>query len=136
MSVIPTTAIRNNVIIKSVVVLLLFVQRHWVIISLGLLTLITALSLFPAEQLPKVPGTDKTHHFIAYATLMLPTALRRPRYGWAIGLGFIAYSGLIELLQPLVNRRGEWLDLFANAGGVAIGAVIGWGVCAYLRRYE
>ncbi len=133
MSAILTTAIRNNVITKTVVALLLFVQRHWVIISLGLLTLITALSLFPAEQLPKVPGTDKTHHFIAYAALMLPTALRRPRYGWVIALGFIAYSGLIELVQPLVNRWGEWLDLFANAGGVAIGAAIGWGICALLR---
>jgi len=71
-------------------------------------------------------GTDKTHHFIVYAMLMLPTALRKPA-NWIIwGLFFIVYRGAIELIQPFINRYGEWMDLFANAAGVICGVMIAW----------
>jgi hypothetical protein len=85
---------------------------------------ITTLSLWPLETLPSVPGTDKTHHLIAYAALMFPTALRKPDKWIMIGLLFIAYSGAIELLQPYVNRYGEWLDMAANASGVIFGLIV------------
>lgn len=89
-----------------------------------MLTLIAGLSLWPSDSLPQVPGTDKTHHLIAYAMLMLPTALRRPP-NWIIwGLLFILYSGALELIQPYVNRHGEWMDLFVNFIGVLCGAII------------
>ena len=45
---------------------------------------------------------------IAYAILMLPTALRKPRHWKFIGVFFISYSGGIELVQPYVNRYGEY----------------------------
>ena len=42
-------------------------------------------------------------------------------------VGLLMYSGIIELIQPYVNRYGEWLDLGANGlgliGGVLIAAV-------------
>lgn len=41
-----------------------------------------------------------------------------------VGLLFIAYSGAIELLQPYVNRYGEWLDMAANTVGVFCGLII------------
>ena len=54
---------------------------------------------------------------------MFPTALRKPR-GWIfLGLLFIAYSGAIELVQPYVNRYGEWLDLAANTAGLICGLI-------------
>jgi len=59
---------------------------------------------------------------------MLPAALRRPKHWLLYGLFFIVYSGVIELVQPFVNRYGEWLDLLANATGVLLGAVIGTGI--------
>jgi len=74
--------------------------------------------------LPAVPGSDKTHHFIAYAALMLPTALRMPKHWLLIGLFFIIWSGAIELIQPYVNRYGEWLDLLANVAGLLSGLII------------
>ena len=86
-----------------------------------LLALIAFLSLWPLDELPSVPGTDKTHHIIAYAVLMFPTALNKPNKWKLIGLIFIAYSGVIELLQPYVNRSGEWLDMAANATGIICG---------------
>ena len=100
------------------------IKTNWIGITLFTLAAITILSLWPHERLPPVPGTDKTHHLIGYALLMLPTALRKPNKWVLIGLFFIAYSGLIELLQPYVNRYGDWLDMAANATGVLFGLVV------------
>lgn len=109
---------------------LAFINSHWLAVTLFILAAITALSLWPQEQLPSVPGTDKTHHLIAYAALMFPAAWRKPPRWLLIGIVFIAYSGVIELLQLYVNRYGEWLDLAANAGGVILGLIL-----AELLRY-
>jgi hypothetical protein len=99
------------------------IKVHWVVFTVTTLVAITLLSLWPLEQIPSVPGTDKTHHLIAYALLIFPTALRRPKNWMLIGLIFIAYSGTIELIQPYVNRYGEWLDMLANSAGVVCGAL-------------
>jgi hypothetical protein len=112
------------------------IKAHWVIITVATLVAITFLSLWPLEKLPSVPGTDKTHHLIAYALLMLPTALRKPKNWMLLGLLFIAYSAAIELLQPYVNRYGEWLDMLANATGVVCGACAARLLNAFLSRGE
>jgi VanZ family protein len=105
-----------------------FICKFWRSITLVTLALITVTSLLPAEHLPAAPGSDKTHHFIAYCALMLPTALRRPRYWFALALLFIIWSGLIEIIQPYVNRYGEWLDLLANTGGIVLAIIVAQGV--------
>lgn len=101
------------------------IQKYWLLLTGCILLVISVLSLAPLDELPPVPGTDKTHHFVAYMALMLPAALRKPKYWWVLALCFVAYSGLIELLQPYVNRYGEWLDLFANSLGVLVGTTVG-----------
>ena len=104
--------------------LLNLIKTNWIILTLFILLVITILSLWPLDKLPLVPGTDKTHHLIAYAILMLPTALRKPERWILFGLFFIVYSGAIELLQPYVNRYGEWLDMLANTAGIVCGLII------------
>jgi len=99
------------------------IEYYWLIITLFLLAVIATLSLWPAEHLPQVPGSDKTHHFIAYGALMLPVALRKPKHWLWIALSFTVLSGAIELIQPYVNRYGEWLDMAANVAGLACGIV-------------
>lgn len=103
--------------------------------TLFILIAITLLSLWPVSELPSVPGTDKTHHFIGYAALIFPSAfygfihfgnitkalLKYLVIHWVL---FVLYSGLIELIQPYVNRYGEWLDLAANSVGLFFGIVI------------
>lgn len=103
---------------------LTLVKTYWVALTLLTLIVITILSLYPLESLPSVPGNDKTHHFIAYAALMFPTALRKPNYWLFIGLFFVCWSGGIELVQPYVNRYGEWLDMVANASGIVCGLIL------------
>ena len=100
------------------------IKKNWSLCTLVSLALITLSSLWPVSELPLVPGSDKLHHAIAYAMLMLPVALRKPDKWIFYGLFFIAYSGGIELVQPYVNRYGEWLDLLANSAGVVCAVVI------------
>ena len=106
------------------ITLLNHIKSYWIAFTLFTLAVITTLSLWPLENLPSVPGSDKIHHFIAYAALMFPTALRKPNHWKSIGLFFIACSGVIELLQPYVNRYGEWLDMAANITGVVCGLLL------------
>lgn len=84
------------------------------------------LSLSPLPELPAVPGGDKTHHLIAYAVLALPTAFAQPKQIWLMGLVYGTLGGGIEIIQPYVNRYGEWLDFIANLSGVCLGSLIGW----------
>jgi VanZ family protein len=98
----------------------LLIKNHWKLITILLLIVITILSLSPLPKLPDVPGTDKTHHLIAYFFLALPSAVAKPKNYLFLGLCFIAYGGLIEILQPYVNRHGEWLDFLANMTGVIL----------------
>lgn len=99
------------------------IKKRWKALTLIFLAIITVFSLVPLDALPSTPGTDKTHHFIAYGLLMFPVALRKPS-NWLIwGLFFILYSGAIELIQPFINRYGEWMDLFANSAGLISGVI-------------
>ena len=100
------------------------IKTQWILFTLFTLVAITFLSLWPLDHLPPVPGSDKTHHVIAYAALMLPAALRKPRHWILIGVLFVAYSGVIELLQPYVNRYGEWMDMLANTAGIVCGMIV------------
>ena len=109
--------------------LLIQIKNYWRSLALFILAAITVLSLSPLKELPSVPGSDKTHHFIAYGTLMLPIALKKPKYFWLITVGIIAWSGAIELIQPYVNRYGEWRDLLANI----IGLFCGWLIAQIVR---
>lgn len=102
-----------------------FLERIWLPVTLLLLATITLLSLLPLPQLPEVPGSDKTHHLVAYSALMLPAFFIKYEKRLLLSLGFFAWSGLIELVQPLVNRHGELTDLIANGAGLVIGALLG-----------
>ena len=101
-----------------------FINRYWIQLSLVMLLAITALSLHPLDNLPEAPGSDKTHHLIAYAALAYPASLRKPKRWQAIITIFALYSGLIELIQPHVNRYGEWMDFLANISGLIVGIAL------------
>jgi len=110
--------------VSSMSYLAFIVRRYWLWLTAFLWLLITASSLWPAELLPQVPGTDKTHHFIAYTALVFPVAFARPRQWLLVFLLLLAWGGVIELIQPYVNRWGEWLDLAANAAGACLGLLL------------
>ena len=108
-------------------------SKYWWSASLVMLAIVTIASLIPLPVLPDVPGGDKTHHLVSYALVMLPIALHKPRFWFLFALGIVLWSGVIELVQPFVNRYGEWLDLLANLSGVLIGCAIGFLIKMLLR---
>ncbi|WP_058119093.1 VanZ family protein [Photobacterium kishitanii] len=110
-------------------------HSYWKLISLLILTLITVLSLTPQAELPIVAGTDKTHHFIAYAALMFAVGFVKPKHWQWIAVFFFCWSGAIELIQPYVNRFGEWLDLAANTGGLISGFIIARIMAYFCRKH-
>jgi len=110
------------------------IQKYWSHLTVILLVSIATLSLWPAVHLPSVPGTDKAHHFIAYAALALPTSLKHPKDSVVFFLSFIAFSGSIELIQPYVNRYGEWLDMLANTLGLACGWLLAQIILYFVPR--
>lgn len=97
----------------------------WLPITGVLLAAITMLSLTPLSELPKYPGSDKAHHLISYAALMLPAFWVVYKKRWHLMLLFFIWGGGIELIQPHVNRYGEWADFVANSLGLVLGAAIG-----------
>ena len=100
-------------------------QQHWKLVTIFLLTVIAFLSLYPLSELPGVPGTDKTHHLVAYFLLAFPSGLKKPNKWVLFIFLFIIFGGFIEIIQPYVNRYGEWLDFLANSIGVIFGFFLG-----------
>tara|TARA_Y100000996_G_C22476169_1_gene624217 strand:+ start:454 stop:813 length:360 start_codon:yes stop_codon:yes gene_type:complete len=103
----------------------LFFYDNWKIYTICIFLIITFLSLYPLKVQPSVPGTDKIHHLIAYAALTICIGLRKPPYYHLIIIFFSIYSGLIEIVQPYLNRFGEIDDFLYNNFGIFIGLVSG-----------
>ena len=103
----------------------LFFYENWKIYTLLILILITFLSLYPLKEKPSIPGSDKIHHLIAYSALAIGVGLRRPSNYVLIIILFSLYSGLIEIIQPYINRFGEIEDFLFNNLGILIGLTLG-----------
>lgn len=105
--------------------ILQLIELYWKSITLILLILITFLSFFQLNLSLGYETSDKNYHLISYLFLSLPLGIKQPSK-WAIFLiTFIIYGGLIEIIQPLVNRNSEWMDFLANIIGIISGFIIG-----------
>lgn len=100
------------------------------LIAAGVTLSIWVLSLIPLGQ-TSIPGGDKLHHFIAYASVMAAWRLATPLHTkWqqlVVAASLMAMGVTIEFLQGLTPYRFfEWADALANAAGVIIGWTISW----------
>ena len=105
--------------------ILFFFHENWKIYTFLIFLVITFLSLYPLTEQPSIPGSDKIHHLIAYSALTVCLGFRRPSNYFLIIIFFSFYSGLIEIIQPYVNRYGELEDFLFNNLGIFIGLMIG-----------
>ena len=105
--------------------ILLFLYENWKIYTSLIFIIITFLSLYPLQEQPSVPGSDKIHHLIAYSALTICVGLRKPSNYFLIIILFSFYSGLIEIIQPYVNRFREIEDFLFNNLGIFIGLTLG-----------
>ena len=103
----------------------LFLFENWKIYTTLIFIIITFLSLYPLKEQPSIPGSDKIHHLIAYSALSIGVGLRKPSNYLLIIVFFSFYSGLIEIVQPYVNRFGEIEDFLFNNLGIFIGLTLG-----------
>ena len=103
----------------------LFFYENWKIYTYLIFIIITLLSLYPLQEQPNIPGSDKIHHLIAYSALSIGVGLRRPSNYVLIIIFFSFYSGLIEIIQPYVNRFREIEDFLFNNLGILIGLTLG-----------
>ena len=101
-------------------------RRSWTaVLVVGWLVQAT-LTHLPADRLPPVHTSDKTAHYMAY--LVLGLLLTRTLAAWGVAPRrraslaaaiLLAWGGLDEITQPLVNRHASVLDWLADAGGIA-----------------
>ncbi|UWR39444.1 hypothetical protein [Sulfitobacter sp. W074] len=96
--------------------------------------------MFLPLGLPDVAGSDKDHHILAFAALVLPCAALYPRGIPRVILGATAYGALIEIIQPFVGRSGDFIDFTADLAGMGLGSILGLGIyhavesCSGFRR--
>ena len=103
----------------------LLFYENWKIYTYLIFIIITFLSLYPLQKQPNIPGSDKIYHLIAYSALAIGVGLRRPSNYVLIIIFFSFYSGLIEIIQPYVNRFREIEDFLFNNLGIFIGLTLG-----------
>ncbi len=101
-------------------------QRPWQVLLCVLIVLVSYLAITPAPPQNVDLGWDKLNHLVAFAALTFIGCLSFPgdqRVLWGVLPGMLALGALIEVAQYFVpGRSSEWLDLGADAIGIACGA--------------
>ena len=102
--------------------------RRWRAVLLGLVVVVSYLTL-TSKPLPSIDfGWDKLNHMLAFTALSFSAYLGYPASRttrFFLLAALVAFGGLIEVLQMFVpSRSSEWGDLIADSIGVACGAVI------------
>ena len=75
-------------------------------------------------ELPAAAGSDKMHHIAAFAFWSMMLWIYPGKGNTTLWLFIIFWGGAIELIQPYVNRHGEWLDFSADVFGAFLGLLL------------
>jgi VanZ family protein len=113
-------------------------QRQWQMLLFVLIGVVFYLAVAPEPPKTADLGWDKLNHMAAFAALTFAGCLSFPgarRVVFGVLPGMLALGGLIEAVQYFVPGRScEWLDLGADAVGIACGAVLALSILALARR--
>ena len=99
-------------------------KRISILLTVVIAAVIALSTLTPLPTKIDVPGSDKWHHSVAFAVLVFPLVYCNKIYVTSIALVALSYGGLIEIVQPYVNRYGEFNDFVADGIGVCIGIAL------------
>ena len=115
----------------------LILFKNAMALTILMVSLICVGTLTSFSQAVEVPGSDKWHHFLAFAFLTTPLICVKVAY-WRIIIPFaLIFGAVIEVIQPYLNRSGDIYDFYANPTGVLIGLIIGSAVNVfYFRRLQ
>lgn len=99
------------------------------VIGLLLIIVLGVMVPMPGGESGVLSTHDKFAHEVAYAGLAVVGLLAGFRPIW-LSLGLVMHGATVELLQSLtLYRTGDWMDLLADASGVALvmlGRAIFW----------
>ena len=87
---------------------------------------------FPGLELRRIPGDDKTAHFLAYGMLAFLfwrfagtfSAITSGRFAPLAALGLCAWAAIDESTQPIMGRSAELMDWLVDCAGIAL-AIVG-----------
>jgi VanZ family protein len=99
-------------------------QGLWCLCMLTVLVL----ALIPLKQSSQgIPHADKLAHAVAFAGLAFLAVMAWPHRWRAVALGLFAFGAAIEVMQGVftASRQASWLDLLADAVGIAVGLWLG-----------
>ena len=99
--------------------------RVGIILTCAVAILIGLGTLTPLNQRVDLPGSDKWHHFIAFAAFTYSLTLASRRHWILIIVVGLSFGGLIETIQSYINRSSDFYDFTADAFGVWIGFSLG-----------
>ena len=99
--------------------------RTGMVLTFAFALIICLGTLTPLPQAIDVPGTDKWHHFLAFAALTYPLTVASQRCWLLIIVFGLSFGASIEVIQPYVNRLGDIADFTADAVGVLAGFLLG-----------
>lgn len=103
--------------------------RLWLAIGWAMVIAAFIVCLVPGRDLPDTGMSDKSEHFICYATLMLWFAGLYPRARYWIIAGLLLLMGIIiEVAQGAMHlgRSADWHDVVANSIGIVIGLALAY----------
>ena len=99
------------------------------------LAVLTVLSLMPQAYLPHPAFSiwDKAQHAMGFAALTFLGLLTFNSKSLQVAAAMLTYGGLIEVIQAVSGwRSGDWLDLLADAIGIALA----WAAWSFMRRRQ
>ena len=116
--------------------------RLWACLGALLVGLVIYLSLAPLQFPPTgPPQSDKVMHFLAYGAMMFwfGQLVRKKFPSLLIGCGLALLGVALEYLQRETGYRTfDYLDMAANALGVAAGLLLSWtrmgGILSFFER--
>lgn len=108
-------------------------DHKWPLAFVTCLVAVLVLALLPAPPPMLSTGWDKSNHLLAFGTLTWLALRAFPQHLKSVLLGLLAYGALIEILQSFTpTRSAEWLDLCADAVGIALG----WGLIRLRQHWK
>jgi VanZ family protein len=99
----------------------------WRVLLVALVLVIAVLAFSPPQAVD-VPGSDKLHHVLAFAVLMVVGGLALAPGAARLGLmatALIGYGAFIEAVQSQIpGRHASLADGVADAIGVGVGLLV------------
>jgi VanZ family protein len=111
---------------------MMFKRRMVLVLTALYWVVLFVVTHLPPARVPRTPGGDKLHHFLAYfilsfmlgATLWQVFPARRRLAPLLVLLAAAVYGIVDELTQIPVGRQAEVADWVADVSGAAVGALL------------